>query len=167
MADHLPAVFSVYPGNSSKPLDPRVKLTQVPGKLKAALSYSDTWSRGRYEGKEKRLQELIRQRGLKISGEPVFARYNPPFMPGFLRRNEVLLPVARQEDMAFRGFTGIHYDGKTGFGHRLNGICGGAAGPQTAGSGLPGAGTKAIDSPAESPALGPTPPGGIGQRRRP
>ena len=78
-----------------EPLDARVKLTKVPGKLMAALSYSGTWSRGRYEDKEKRLKELIRQRGLKIVGEPVFARYNPPFMPWFLRRNEVLIPVAR------------------------------------------------------------------------
>jgi hypothetical protein len=78
-----------------EPLDARVQLTKVPGKLKAALSYSGTWSRGRYEDKEKRLKELIRERGLKIVGEPVFARYNPPFMPWFLRRNEVLIPVAR------------------------------------------------------------------------
>ena len=77
------------------PLDPRVQLTKVPGLLMAALSYSGTWSRGRYEEKEKRLKELIRRQGLKIVGEPVFARYNPPFMPWFLRRNEVLIPVAR------------------------------------------------------------------------
>ena len=78
-----------------EPSDPRVQLTKVPGLLMAALSYSGTWSRGRYEEKEKRLKELIRQKGLKIVGEPVFARYNPPFMPWFLRRNEVLIPVAR------------------------------------------------------------------------
>jgi hypothetical protein len=78
-----------------EPLDARVKLTKVPGKLMAALSYSGTWSKGRYEDKEKRLKEFIRQRGLKKVGEPVFARYNPPFMPWFLRRNEVLIPVAR------------------------------------------------------------------------
>ena len=53
------------------------------------------WILGRYEEKEKRLKELIQQKGLKIVGEPVFARYNPPFMPWFLRRNEVLIPVAR------------------------------------------------------------------------
>jgi hypothetical protein len=40
-------------------------------------------------------EELIRQRGLKIADEPVFARYNLPFMPWFLLRNEVLIPVAR------------------------------------------------------------------------
>ena len=78
-----------------EPADPRVQLTKVPGLLMAALSYSGTWSRGRYEEKEKRLKGLIRQKGLKIEGEPIFARYNPPFMPWFLRRNEVLIPVAR------------------------------------------------------------------------
>ena len=78
-----------------EPLDPRVKLMKIPGRLKAALSYSGTWSRERYKGKEQRLKELIRQRGLKIEGEPVFARYNPPFMPWFLRRNEVLIPVGQ------------------------------------------------------------------------
>ena len=78
-----------------EPLDSRVKLVKIPGRLMAALSYSGTWSRDRYEGKEQRLKELIRQRGLKIEGEPVFARYNPPFMPWFLRRNEVLIPVGQ------------------------------------------------------------------------
>ena len=78
-----------------EPLDPRVKLTKIHGLLMAALSYSGTWSRGRYEEKENRLKELIQGRGLKIVGEPVFARYNPPFLPWFLRRNEVLIPVAR------------------------------------------------------------------------
>jgi effector-binding domain-containing protein len=78
-----------------EPLDSRVKLVKIPGRLMAALSYSGTWSRERYEDKEKRLKELIRQRGLKIEGEPVFARYNPPFMPWFLRRNEVLIPVGQ------------------------------------------------------------------------
>ena len=61
----------------------------------AALSYSGTWSQWRYKEKEKRLEELIRQRGLKIKGVPVFARYNHPFTLWFLRRNEVLIPVAR------------------------------------------------------------------------
>jgi hypothetical protein len=78
-----------------EPLDSRVQLTKVPGLLMAALSYSGTWSRGRYEEKEKWLKELIRQKGLKIVGEHVFARYNPPLMPWFLRRNEGLTPVSR------------------------------------------------------------------------
>jgi hypothetical protein len=78
-----------------EPLDSRIKLREIPPGLVAALKYSGAWSRERYEEKEKRLRELIRQRDLKIVGEPILARYNPPFMPWFLRRNEVLIMVVR------------------------------------------------------------------------
>jgi len=89
----MPSAFTME--TLPEPLDSRVKLVKIPGRLMAALNYSGTWSRERYEEKENRLKELIRQRGLKIEGEPVFARYNPPFMPWFLRRNEVLIPVGQ------------------------------------------------------------------------
>ena len=89
----LPARYSME--TLPEPLDPRIKLTAIQPRLIAAFNYSGTWSRERYEEREKRLKELIRQRGLNIAGEPIFARYNPPFMPWFLRRNEVLIPVVR------------------------------------------------------------------------
>jgi hypothetical protein len=76
-----------------EPIDERVKLKKVEGKLVAALKYSGTWSRKRFEKKKERLESLIQERGLMSMGEPVFARYNPPFMPWFLRRNEVLITV--------------------------------------------------------------------------
>ena len=76
-----------------EPLDPKVELKKVPGRLVAALRYSGTWSKSRYEQKEADLRAIIQARGLKQVGEPVFARYNPPFMPWFLRRNEVLISV--------------------------------------------------------------------------
>jgi len=76
-----------------EPLDTRVKLKEVPGQLIASLRYSGTWSRDRYEENRIRLQALMRQKRLEPAGEPIFARYNSPFMPWFLRRNEVLIPV--------------------------------------------------------------------------
>jgi len=78
-----------------EPLDSRVELKQDPGRLIAALRYSGTWRRDLYKEKEARLMEVIGERGFKPVGEPVFARYNPPFTPWFLRRNEVLIPVTR------------------------------------------------------------------------
>ena len=32
-------------------------------------------------------------RALEPTGDPVWARYDPPFMPWFWRRNEILIPV--------------------------------------------------------------------------
>ena len=80
-----------------EPLDSRVALRKVPESLVAALKYSGTWSKSRYEEKKKQLMEWIEKRGLKQVGEPIFARYNPPFTPWFLRRNEVLIPVDRPQ----------------------------------------------------------------------
>ena len=77
-----------------QPLDQRVKLKQESGSLMAAIQYSGTWSQKRYEEKKALLQGEIEKRGLRPVGMPVWARYDPPFMPWFLRRNEVLIPVA-------------------------------------------------------------------------
>ena len=76
-----------------EPIDPRVSIKQDPGRLMATVRYSGTWSRKRYEENKKRLQAWMKERGFKQTGEPVWARYDPPFMPWFLRRNEVLIPV--------------------------------------------------------------------------
>ncbi len=38
-------------------------------------------------------QEHSAGQGWKITGEPVFARYDPPFQLPFFRRNEVLIPI--------------------------------------------------------------------------
>ena len=80
------------------PLDDRVVLKQKPARLMAAIRYSGTWSRKRYQEYEARLKSLIDERGLEAVGEPVFARYNPPFTLWFLRRNEVLIQVERSHD---------------------------------------------------------------------
>ena len=75
------------------PLDARVRLKEDPGRRFAAIRYSGTWSKSLYEENKALLEDYISERGLKTVGEPVWARYDPPFMPWFLRRNEVLIPV--------------------------------------------------------------------------
>jgi hypothetical protein len=76
-----------------EPDDERIKLAQEPGRLMAAVKYSGTWSEEGYEENKALLEEYLQKRGLTKAGEPVWARYDPPFMPLFLRRNEVLIPV--------------------------------------------------------------------------
>ena len=76
-----------------EPIDSRVTIEQEPGRRVAAVRYSGTWSRKSYEENRARLLAWIEERGFKQTAEPVWARYNPPFMPWFLRRNEILIPV--------------------------------------------------------------------------
>jgi len=66
---------------------------QEPGRLVAAIKYSGTWDKSRYEEKKAVLEDFMARRGLNPVGEPIWARYDPPFMPWFLRRNEVLIPI--------------------------------------------------------------------------
>jgi hypothetical protein len=75
------------------PVDPKVLLKQVPARRMAAITYSGSWSKARYEEHKALLEAFIQKKKLQPLGEPVLARYNSPFTLWFLRRNEVLLPV--------------------------------------------------------------------------
>jgi len=81
-----------------QPLDPKVLLKQVTARRMAAITYSGSWSRERYEKHRALLETFIRQRKWDPIGEPVLARYNSPFTIWFLRRNEVLVPVQVPEE---------------------------------------------------------------------
>jgi hypothetical protein len=89
----MPAEYTLE--SLPEPLDARVALKAEPGRLTAAVQYSGTWSLKRFEEQKQKLEEWIVKRGLKPLAEPIWARYDPPFKPWFLRRNEVLIPVER------------------------------------------------------------------------
>jgi hypothetical protein len=78
-----------------EPNDTRVRLTEESGRLMVAVRYSGTWSQEGYEENRALLESYIQKRGLTKTGESVWARYDPPFMPWFLRRNEVLIPIEK------------------------------------------------------------------------
>jgi len=76
-----------------EPKDPKVTLRQVPPRKIAAIRYSGFWSEKAYLRRKAELEAWIIRMGLTIAGGPVWARYNPPFMPWFLRHNEILIPI--------------------------------------------------------------------------
>jgi hypothetical protein len=91
----LPATFSWE--TAPQPTDPRVSLRRVPERTVAALRFSGTWSEGRFTSHETELRSSLAEHGWKAVGPAVYARYNPPFTPWFMRRNEVLIPVTKAE----------------------------------------------------------------------
>ena len=77
------------------PENPKVSLRQVPGRRMAVVRYTGFWSEKGYLDNKLKLEAWIRENELKVVGDPIWARYNPPFTPWFLRRNEILIPVAQ------------------------------------------------------------------------
>ena len=75
------------------PDDPSVVLREVPAHRAAAIRYSGTWSEKSYKKHLAKLLEWMESEDLEAVGEPVWARYNSPFTPWFMRRNEILIPI--------------------------------------------------------------------------
>ena len=89
----LPSSYTLE--TAPEPNDPAVTLRAVAPHRAAVIRYSGTWSRERYEAHLLTLREWLEARGLQPAGDPVWARYNAPYVPWFLRRNEILLPLPR------------------------------------------------------------------------
>jgi hypothetical protein len=87
----VPATYTL--DTVPQPRDARVEIRAVPAQLVACWRSSGRWTEGNFREAESRLRAQMAKRDLEASGEPILARYSPPFMPPFLRRNEVLIPV--------------------------------------------------------------------------
>ena len=75
------------------PNDSQVTLRQIPARHLAVIRYSGLWTEKGYLENKARLERWLKEKSYTVIGEPVWARYNPPFKPWFLRRNEVLIPI--------------------------------------------------------------------------
>jgi len=91
----LPADFTLE--TSPKPLDKKVKLTQVPAKQVAVIQYSGLWSEQNMQDKTSELNNWMSANNLISASEPRWAGYNPPWTIPFLRRNEVMIDVQQGE----------------------------------------------------------------------
>lgn len=90
----MPAEFSV--DSLPLPLDSRVRIRVVPERLLAVRKYSGRWSERKYTEHKNALLETLEGDGIEIHGTPIFARYNGPWTPWFMRRNEIMVPVSAE-----------------------------------------------------------------------
>ncbi|MEM0987257.1 MAG: heme-binding protein [Pseudomonadota bacterium] len=70
-----------------------VSLNTEPALRRAAIRFSGSWSDALFAEKEAALRAWLTARGQEPSGPAIFAYYNDPFTPGFLRRNEVIFDL--------------------------------------------------------------------------
>lgn len=86
----MPAEMHHAPG----PVDPSLSVQTEPGGLVAAIQFSGLANEDSFKRHGGRLLKILADHGLQPSGEVFYARYNGPWTPPFLRRNEALVAVA-------------------------------------------------------------------------
>ena len=87
----LPANVSV--DDIPKPRDARVSTVAVPARDMAARTYIGRWTQAKFEANAADLVAALARDGMTTTGMPSWARYDPPWTPPFLRRNEVLVEL--------------------------------------------------------------------------
>lgn len=86
---------AVAAGTIPAPVAPGLKIETVMGGLYGVQRFSGGWGEERFIAQELALAETLKARGYAICGPTRYARYDPPFKPSFLRRNEILVPIAQ------------------------------------------------------------------------
>jgi hypothetical protein len=87
----LPKTVSL--ATAPEPLDERVKLREMPAANWAVITYSGTWSQSNFDENLTALRAALKAADIATQGEPVLSRYNGPFTPWFMRRNEIWLAL--------------------------------------------------------------------------
>ena len=87
----MPASYTLE--SLPEPLDARIKLKVLPGGRFAVIRYSGSWSESNYSTHLERLNAGVAAAGLTTTGAPIYSRYNAPFVPWFMRRNEIWLSL--------------------------------------------------------------------------
>ena len=89
----MPSGYSLQ--NLPRPTGTDVRLREIPPARRAAIRFSGWGSDGLFREKDAALREWLQGKGVEVTGTPVFAYYNDPFTPGFLRRNEILYDLTQ------------------------------------------------------------------------
>jgi hypothetical protein len=87
----MPARYSLE--QLPAPAGADVRLSEIPPRRVAAIRFSGSATDELIAGKESELRAWLAAKGLTPAAMPIYAFYNDPFTPGFLRRNEVIIDL--------------------------------------------------------------------------
>ena len=80
--------------NMPLPTNSKVSLRQMPEQLVAASKFTGRWTESAYDRQLVQLKQQLSANGISEIGPPRFARFDPPWTPWFMRRNEIQIPIA-------------------------------------------------------------------------
>jgi len=88
----MPSAYSME--TLPEPNDPKVRLRVLPPSRFAVLRFSGLAREDDVAAKTAELEKLTGIHDLRATGRASLAQYDPPWTPWFMRRNEVMMPVA-------------------------------------------------------------------------
>ena len=92
MAFMMPAEYALK--DLPQPEDQRVSFREAPAYTAAVIQFSGWASADKADENWKQLQRFLIAEGIGITGAPTLNQYNPPWTLPFMRRNEIIVPVA-------------------------------------------------------------------------
>lgn len=87
----MPSAYTIE--SLPQPKDSRVHFRQIPARSLAAIRFSGYFKPDAIQKNKQRLGQWLEEQGIETEGDFIVAGYNPPWVPGFLARNEVLIQV--------------------------------------------------------------------------
>ena len=78
-----------------KPNNKKISLKQIPEQKMVVIRFSGKRSEELNAKKMQKLQDYIKKNNLIITGDPIYAYYNPPWTLPRLRRNEIMYILAK------------------------------------------------------------------------
>jgi len=76
-----------------QPKDNQVHFNQIPARSMAAIRFSGFFRQDTIEKNKQRLSQWLKEQGFETEGDYIVAGYNPPWVPAFLARNEVMIQI--------------------------------------------------------------------------
>jgi hypothetical protein len=75
------------------PKDSSIQLTTIPPQQMAAIRFTGYFRQDMIDKNKAALRHWMEEQGLTTEGDFIVAGYSPPWVPGFLARNEVLIKI--------------------------------------------------------------------------
>ncbi len=80
------------------PISSRIRIVPVAEHFAAALKFSGGWNERRFAAKGEELVSAVKAAGLEPVGSVYWARFDPPYKPAFLKRNEAIVRVKEYKE---------------------------------------------------------------------
>lgn len=82
--------------NAPVPVQENIEVYDVPIQSVAVRSVKGAPIWQVWQKEEAILRDALRAKGWQVKGDAWFARYNPPWIPSFMRRNEIMIEVYKE-----------------------------------------------------------------------